>query len=123
MQRTTTITFVAGLIAATATAQTQGPDILIPSHSIDGAFALVDKDKDGKYTTAGEAWDYTKALNNTGPHNFVMIGSRIFFSDRTQDQIHWIEDSNGDGKIDPATERGVFFDLKGIVGGTSPRRA
>jgi len=98
------------------TALCQGPDVLIPSGSLDGAYALVDKDKDGKYTTPGEAWDYIKALVNTSPRNYVLVGTKIFFSETGRAQIVWVEDTNKDGLIDPKTERHVYFDVTTVSG-------
>ncbi|MHC4515827.1 MAG: hypothetical protein ACYTGO_17400 [Planctomycetota bacterium] len=115
--RFTTTALFAGIFAALAAAQTtQGPDVLIPSGSLDGAYALVDKDKDGKYTTKGEAWDYIKALVNTSPRDYVLVGKKFFFSDTGRDQIVWVEDANGDGLIDPKTERHVYFDVTTVTG-------
>jgi hypothetical protein len=110
----------AGLIAATGSAQTQGWDVLIPTGSNDGAFALVDKSKDGKYTTAGEAWDYIIAQINTSPRNYVIIGKKIFFTETGRDQVVWVEDTNGDGLIDAKTERHVFYSVGTNLGGLTP---
>ena len=106
------------LVAASAFAQ-QAPDILIPNGSTDGAYILIDRDKDGKYTADGEAYDFILAGFNSSPRNYVKVGTRIYFTETGKDQIVWVEDTNKDGCIQ-TSERHVFHDALAAIGACRP---
>jgi hypothetical protein len=115
MPRLTHALLIPALIVGASTAQ-QGPDVLVPSAWVDGCYALVDKDKDGKYTTVGENWDFVKSLQASAPTNYVLDGKKIFFSCVLRDKIMWVEDADGDGLINDTTERHTYYDIRAGIG-------
>lgn len=97
----------------------QGPDILLPSGSLDGTYMFVDRNKDGKYMADGDAYDYVLAGSDTSPRNYAKLGNKLFFSETIQDHIVWIEDANQDGLIQ-SSERHVFYDAGKALGSCAP---
>ncbi len=119
MRLTNLIASLCALGLASSTFAQQGPDVLIPTGSNDGAFALVDKDKDGKYTTVGEAWDWLLSAQNTSPRYFILHNKRIYFPDPALDAIVSVADTNQNGRIE-STEQSVFWDAAKNLGASNP---
>lgn len=105
------------LLAAPLFAQTQGPDILLSSSSGQGAYALVDTNKDGKYDAFGETFDYSMAAVDKLDYGYARIGNRIYAGEGVDDVIFWMEDTNKDGQIQDS-EKHIFYDAKTNVGAT-----
>lgn len=116
-----------GLLVTSAFAQaTQAPDLLLPSGSLDGIYALIDRDKDGKYDKDGEAYDFRLDGVNTSIRSVLRVGASFIYvdggltaaTDKT-DKLYSARDSNNNGMIE-ASERKIYYDTNTKWGPSEP---
>lgn len=116
-----------------AGARAQAPDLLVPGLNLDGLYRLTDTNADGLYDQPGEAYDYfvetdlgdsirdlellDSSLTGGDPELLVVV--QCFppgAGAPTNNIILRAWDTNGDGRIDPATETMTAFDSAAALG-------